>query len=50
MVKPKGQERFIAQIGERGRLIRMKNAKHEIYLGKNEDLETYWHEILAFLR
>ena len=49
MVKPKGQENFIRQIGEKGRLVRMENAKHEIYLGTDEDLKKYWDEILAFL-
>ena len=50
MVKPGGQETFICQIGELGRIFRMENAKHEIYLGKDSDLEVYWKEILEFLQ
>ena len=50
MVNPGGQETFIRQIGELGRIFRMENAKHEIYLGKDSDLEVYWKEILEFLQ
>ena len=49
MVLPGGQEAFIRNIGSHGRLVRMENAKHEIYLGVDEDLEVYWKEILDFL-
>ena len=49
MVLPGGQETFIAQIGEHGRIARFPEAKHEIYLCTDEILEEYWKEILAFL-
>ena len=49
MVAPGGQEKFIHQIGSRGKLVRFPDAKHEIYLGKDETLMRYWKEILAFL-
>ena len=48
MVKPGGQDRFISQIGSKGRLIRMENARHEIYMGQDEDLKEYWPEIFSF--
>ena len=48
-VKPGGQEAFIRQIGKHGKLVRFENAKHEIYMGKNEDLESYFREIFTFL-
>lgn len=50
MVLPGGQERWISNIGSRGTLLRMENAKHEIYLGKDEDLEVYWKAIMEFLQ
>ena len=50
MVLPGGQEAFIRNIGRHGRLFRMENAKHEIYLGVDKDLEIYWKEILDFLQ
>jgi len=50
MVLPGGQERFIRNIGKHGRMFRMANAKHEIYLGVDSDLEVYWNEILSFLK
>ncbi|MBQ8306238.1 MAG: alpha/beta hydrolase [Blautia sp.] len=49
-VSPGGQDTFIRQIGKKGRIVRMPDAKHEIYLSKNEDLRRYWEEILAFLK
>ena len=44
-----GQEAFISRISD-GRIVRLPEAKHEIYMGKDEDLEKYWTEILAFFR
>ncbi len=49
MVKPDGQSTFIKQIGDKGRLIRVEEAQHEIYLSSQEILENYWKEILDFL-
>lgn len=49
VVKPGGQETFIRQIGKHGRLLRLENAKHEIYMGVNADLEKYWKEVMEFL-
>ena len=50
VVRPGGQEAFIRQIGKHGRLLRLENAKQEIYMGVNDDLEKYWKEVLEFLR
>ena len=49
MVKAGGQDRFIEQIGSLGKKVVMPEAKHEIYLGKDSDLEVYWKEIMEFL-
>lgn len=49
MVLPGGQEAFIRQIGDLGRIVRFSEAKHEIYLSTDDILEEYWKEILAFL-
>ena len=50
MVKPGGQETFIRQIGDRGRLLRIETAKHEIYMCVNSDQEKYWDEVMGFLK
>ena len=49
MVSPGGQERFLRQIGSLGRQVFFPDAKHEIYLEKNEVLARYWDAILSFL-
>ncbi|MBQ6321495.1 MAG: alpha/beta fold hydrolase [Lachnospiraceae bacterium] len=48
-VRPGGQEAFIRQIGKHGRLVHFANAKHEIFMGQNADLEAYYREIFSFL-
>ena len=48
VVKPAGQEKFIALLKDRGRLVRFEDAKHEIYMGKDEDINRYLREIFAF--
>ncbi|MBQ1311082.1 MAG: alpha/beta fold hydrolase [Blautia sp.] len=50
MVMPGGQERFIRQIGERGRLIMMENVKHEIYMSKDQELDFYLKMIFRFFK
>lgn len=50
MVKPGGQEKFIRQIKEHGKLLRIETAKHEIYMCTNAELEKYWEEIMKFLQ
>ena len=49
MVGSGGQDAFITQIPH-GKKVQFPKAKHEIYREKAEILETYWREILAFLR
>jgi alpha-beta hydrolase superfamily lysophospholipase len=48
-VRPGGENRFIEQIGERGQMVRIEKAKHEIYRCNNEDMELYWDAIEKFL-
>ena len=43
-----GQDRFIGQI-RNGRKVVFPNAKHEIYMGQDSDLEVYWKSIMDFL-
>ena len=45
-----GQEVFIRQIGDKGTLVRIEDARHEIYFEKDRILKRYWAEILNFLR
>ena len=49
VVRPGGQEEFIKNIGSLGHLIRIKGAKHEIYMSVNDVQNIYWKEILDFL-
>ena len=49
LVGSAGQEAFIRQIPH-GRIVRFPEAKHEIYMGRDEDLDIYWKEILDFFR
>jgi len=48
-VMPGGQNKYIEKIGEHGKLIRVEDAKHEIYRCKDEDMEQYWPVVLDFL-
>ncbi len=49
VVMPGGQDKFISQIGRFGKKVVLPEAKHEIYMGRDEDLEVYWEEIFDFL-
>lgn len=49
MVKPGGQDKFIRELGERGRKVRFKNSKHEIYMGSDEQMRKYVKLVLSFL-
>lgn len=48
-VLPDGQNRFIQQIGDHGKLCVIRNAKHEIYRNTNDIMEEYWRQIEQFL-
>ncbi len=48
VVENGGQDRFIGQI-RNGRKVIFPNAKHEIYMGLDSDLEVYWKTIMDFL-
>lgn len=47
-VKAKAQEKFIRHV-EKGKIIRISQAKHEIYRARNALLAFYMEEILRFL-
>lgn len=47
LVKPRGQQLFISQIAH-GRLVRIPDAKHEIYRSSNRILQPYLSELLQF--
>lgn len=52
MVKPGGQIKFVRALrGQgQGRLVRFKNAKHEIYLGSDEQVRRYVHLVVSFYK
>lgn len=49
LVDAGAQERFVRLLRD-GRLVRMANCKHEIYMSTDDVLETYYQTILDFLR
>ena len=48
MVAPEGQETFVRLLGEAGELVRFPEAKHEIYLCKDETLKEYLEKVFRF--
>ena len=49
MVESNGQNHWMEILGSQGKLVRLENARHEIYRETDEILETYWKEIDQFL-
>lgn len=50
MVKPGGQDKFVRLLGDHARLVRIPEAKHEIYFENDQILERYWGELESFLQ
>ena len=48
-VKNEQQEEFIRRV-RGGRLIRVRDARHEIFRSVNAVLFPWWHQVLAFFR
>lgn len=50
VVKPGGQIRFIRELRGKGRMVRFRKAKHEIYLGSDEQVRRYTHLVVSFFK
>lgn len=49
-VNPGGQNKFIRGLGDRGRMVRVADSKHEIYMGEDAQIRKYVETVLEFFR